>query len=122
MEFTGILEDGIRRINFLVKDMPIEARFRYMKLLETLTAEAAVAYHNAKITERTPDPKAAEKAEDFKKAVKAQKIANLPPKEKKLLSDADKAIAQLVKNGIPESTARRIVEAEMVKEGRGVQI
>lgn len=104
-----------------VADMSLENTFRFVRHLRSLSAGATVAYQNKLIKERINDPKGITKklnAAEFAQAVREQKDAQRPPREKKLLTAREKAIKSLTDIGVPESIAIERIDSEMTKVGR----
>lgn len=107
----------------LVSEMNLQEIFMYQKRFEALAAKSSIIYNEQLIKERIPNPKelerkSAEKAEQWEQAVRDQKDAQRPAKEKKILSDRDKAIAAYKLVGIPQSEATKIVDEQMAAIGR----
>lgn len=107
----------------LVPDMTLQEIFLYQKRFEALAAKASLIYSDQLVKDKIPNPKeiqerAKRKDEDWKKAVEEQKNAQRPAKERKILSDRDKAIEAYVKVGIPKEAATAIVDQQMSEIGR----
>lgn len=106
-----------------VSDFTLEQMFVFMKKMEAVCAGFNLAYSQANVKKHTPDPKKlARDAEEFTEAVKAQRIEQLPKKERKMLDDRQKAVATLVAIGLTEENATLEVEKRMSKEGRLVKV
>lgn len=91
----------------------------YQKRFEALAAKASLVYNERLISEKIPDPKDIQrKNEDWKKAIEEQKDKQRPAKERKILTDRDKAIQAYVTVGIPEQEATKIVDEQMAAIGR----
>lgn len=111
----------------LVCDMSLQEIFMYQKRFEALAAKASLIYSEQLIKDKIPNPKelkairaddSKRKTEEWNKAVEDQKDAQRPPKERKILTDRDKAIAAYVKVGIGENEAIKIVDEQMAAIGR----
>ncbi len=119
---------SIRNLNDFVKVNEItqpEVMFKYMKLFEALSAGMSLIYNAKIINDRLPDPEQAEsssrgKSKEFSDAVKAQREAQRPKKEKKLLTLREKSIAQMVAIGMSEEDAAKFVDNGLLKAGRAV--
>lgn len=103
----------------MVPDMSLQEIFMYQKRFEALAARASLVYSDQLVKDKIPNPKEIErKAADWARAVEEQKDKNRPPKEKKILSDRDKAINAYVSVGIPLDQATKIVDEQMAAIGR----
>lgn len=94
--------------------------FLFLKRMEAITAGASLAYSRRKVQERIPNPKDLESSEgEWNEAIKKQKDAQRPKKERVLLSDRDKGIKHLMTNlKMSLEMASKIVDEQMSKEGR----
>lgn len=123
-EQLGITENqasAITGINHFIKDFELNQIFLFQKRLEAATAEVMVIYHTKKVKEKIPDPKSAEKkGEEYAAAVKIQKFDQMSKKEKKVMSEKDKAIQALMNSGVTEAMATTIIESEFKKLGKFV--
>lgn len=106
-----------------ISKLSLDDIFIFMKKITAIAAGFTLAWDNANIKKRTPNPKALEaQSEEFEQAVKVQRIAQLPPKERKMLSDKEKAIKALMDIGIDKATATANVEERMAKAGRLIKV
>lgn len=106
-----------------VSDFTLEQMFVYMKKIEAIAAGFSLAYNEQLVKKRIADPKKlAKDAEEFTEAVREQRVAQLPKKERKMLDDRQKAVAALVAIGLSEKQASEEVEKRMSKEGRLVKV
>lgn len=107
----------------LVPDMTLQEIFMFQKRFEALAAQASLIYSDQLRVERIPNPKelqekSKKKQADWTQAVEEQKDKQRPPKEKKILSDRDKAIAAYVAVGVSEKESIEIVDKQMAAIGR----
>ena len=108
--------------NKLIHEMTLQEIFMFQKRFEALAAQCSYVYSTRTITERVPDPKELErKKEDWAQAVKEQKDKQRPAKEKKILTDRDKAIEALIGVGVPREAAIASVDERMKSMGRVAQ-
>lgn len=101
-----------------VADMSLDELFIWMKKVEAIAAGASLAYNNRLIKNRVARPDDAERAIEFKDAVKKQKDENRPKKERVLLSDREKAIKALIDIGMDAVIAAKSVDERMASVGR----
>lgn len=106
----------------MVHEYDMEELFRAMKRHEAIAAAMSLIYNERLIAKRIADPKELERrADDWKAAEKEMRNANRPKAEKKMLSDFDKAVAQLTAVGVSEPNAIEIVKERFAKQGKVTQ-
>lgn len=114
--------------NKFVDELDLQNHYIFMKRLEAMAAAASIAYNARKIKAQIPNPSKIEKSKEWNEAIRKQREEQRPQKERKILSQRDKAIESLVgvmvKTGMPEETARQLattqVDKSMSEVGRNV--
>ena len=117
------VKGGIARANGFTyaHEYNLQEMFVFMKRLEAITAEFSYLYSQKVIKERVPDPDVLRRKKDpqeFQKALAEQKLANRPAKERKHLSERDKAIAALTGVGLSLEDATASVDAKFKEQGK----
>lgn len=110
----------VRHMEFVEKvhELSLEHLFMYAKRFEGIAAQCSIMYHTRIVKERIPDIRSAEKSAEFAAAVSEQRLAQRPKKEKKQLSERDKAIAALTGVGIPLAAAIASVDEKFKEQGK----
>ncbi len=108
-----------------VADMNVQEVFVYMKMMEAVAAQVFIIHEDRTRKERIPNPKELQQQnEDWQRAVKEQKdrLKSTPElkKEKKILSDRDRAVEALVSVGVPRKAAEESVDEKMRQQGKVV--
>lgn len=110
-----------------VHEMSLEQTMIFVRHLRALAAGATVVYQNKLIKTRIADPASLNKrlnqtkvkTEEFAAAVKEQRDAQRPKKEKRILSDREKAIEKVAeifqRTGIAETVAYTMAATEVDK-------
>lgn len=120
LDIEGNQQVVFQNANYLLKDLKTEEVYFFVKRAEALAASFGLLYQQRKIKEKIPNPKSAEASLEFSESIKRQKDAVRPKKEKKLLTDRDRAIESFTKLGITLEKATAMVDAQLIKEGRAV--
>lgn len=117
-------KSGTFAANHFVHEMNLQEHFVFLKRLEAITAEVSYLYSQKIIKERVTDPDVVRRKSspaEFKKAVAESRMANRPAKEKRQLSEREKAIEGLMKGtGLDEKMATLLVDEQFKKQGKVV--
>lgn len=112
-----------------VHSLNLDEMFLWMKQFEACAASISMLYQAKVIKERTPNIDKAEMSKAIEKSNAQQKLDNLPKKEKRILSERDKAVESLKKVFMaimPEEKAlqkaEEQVDARMAEVGRKVTV
>lgn len=111
---------AFQHLDFLgkVHELNLEHLFMYVKRFEGIAAQFSIMYHTKIVKERVPDVKSLEKAEEFSEAVAAQRMTQRPKKEKKQLSERDRAIQVLTGVGVSLAAATAEVDKRFKEQGK----
>lgn len=107
-----------------VDKMTLDELFVFMKKAEAVAAGAGLAYNQRLMKLRVSPEDVETRKKDqqsFAGAARQARVDNLPKKERRLLSDRDKAIEQLMKF-MDREAATASVDSQMSKQGRLVKV
>ena len=115
---------ALNYVDKFAHELDLQGMFLLMKKAEAIAAAASVIYNERLLKNRQQisDPKELErKADDWKRAEKEMRDKNRPPKEKKMLSDFEKAVKQLTDVHVSQEAAESIVRERFAKQGKVTQ-
>lgn len=101
-------------------ELEMDELYTYTKMFTQFAAMCSYAYSEREVKLRVNDPSKSrgKSGNEFKQALAAQRMESRPAKEKKHLSDFDKAVAVLTKAGISEESAREAIKQQFARQGK----
>lgn len=105
-----------------VHELDLQELFMWARRHEAIAAQCSVLYNQGVIKERIPDVAKLEKEQEWREALEKQKKDNLPPVQKKRLSDFEKAVAGLMAVGVSRKDAEESTKAQFEKTNRSVDV
>lgn len=131
LDANTIQRETVGRVNKFqdIYQLDMDQLFLWGKKMEAIAAACSMLYQAKVIKERTPDIDRAEMTKAIEKSNRIQKLENLPKKEKKILSERDKAVAaifniykKIMNEEIAQTKAEAEVDARMAEVGRKVTV
>lgn len=108
-------------VNYFVHELDLKELHLYVKRYEAFGALLRLGYQKKVVTERPAQVKEAVDSESYQVWKLEQRKIHAPKKEKKQISDYEKAVDYLVKLGVELLEAQNTVKAQFSKQGKVTQ-